>query len=76
MGDHVATQSPKSAALQTLWTGFGIDAAVAIGAGTLILIDGGDVMSPLFWTSMGGLVVKSVLTSAASYLVRLKVAQA
>lgn len=75
MGDHVATQSPKAQALQTLWTGFGIDAAVAIGAGTLILINDGDVMSPVFWTSMGGLVVKSILTSGASYLVRLKVTQ-
>jgi len=79
MSDHVATETLIRAdalnrALRTLWTGFGVDAAVAIGAGTLTLASGGDVMTPLFWSSIGALAVKSVVTSAASYLVRLKVA--
>lgn len=78
MGDHVNAQGLVHAdaierAARTLWTGFGVDAAVAIGAGTLTLVNGGDVMSPVFWGAIGALAVKSIVTSFASYLVRLKV---
>jgi hypothetical protein len=78
MGDHSFTQSPVHAdavnrALRTLWTGFGVDAATAIGAGTLLLVNEVDVNSELFWTSMGVLALKSIVTSFASYLVRLNI---
>lgn len=79
MGDHVSTESLVRAdalnrALRTLWTGFGVDAATAIGAGTLLLVNEVDVNSELFWSSIGVLALKSIVTSFASYLVRLKVA--
>jgi hypothetical protein len=78
MSDHVAETSLVHAdalerAARTLWTGIGIDAAVAIGSGVLLELQGGDITSPLFWGAIGGLVVKSILTASASYLVRLKV---
>jgi hypothetical protein len=79
LGDHVSTDSLIHAdalnrAARTLWVGFGIDAATAIGSGALLLLNEVDVNSELFWTSMGVLVLKSVVMSLASYLVRLKVA--
>lgn len=79
MGDHVDEVAAVRAdaldrALRTLWQGVGVDALVAIGAGGLVLLDGGDVMSPTFWGAMGILVAKSFLVSGASYLARLKIA--
>ena len=77
MAEHVDTSVQADAinrGLRTLWTGFGVDAATAIGAGILLLINEVDVNSELFWTSAGVLVLKSVVTALASYLVRLKVA--
>ena len=78
MADHVdlIKKDALDRAVRTLWTGIGVDAAVAIGAGTLIVLQDGDVLSPAFWTTIGALVVKSVTQSAASYLVRLKVTPA
>lgn len=78
MGAHVTTESlihsdALNRAARTLWTGFGVDAAVAIGAGTLLLVNDVPVDSHLFWSSIGVLALKSVVTSFASYLVRLKV---
>lgn len=61
-------------AARTLWQGFGVDVCVAVGLGLAVLLETGDVMSPLFWGTLGVLIVKSVLTSAASYLTRLRVA--
>lgn len=59
-------------ALRTLWQGIGTDALVAIGAGMVLLLDGGDVTSPLFWGAFGVLIIKSVLVALASYLQRLR----
>lgn len=59
---------------RTLWQGIGVDACVAVGLGSAVLLETGDVTSPLFWGTLGVLVVKSFLTSGASYLTRLKVA--
>lgn len=76
MADHTAATVRADAlnrALRTLWTGVGVDAATAIGAGTLFLLNDADVSSATFWSGVGILVLKSVVTSAASYLVRLKV---
>lgn len=77
MSHVVVTASPVRSdafnrAVRTLWTGFGVDAAAAVGAGALTLLNGGDVMSPLFWTAVGTLAAKSIVTAFASYLVRLK----
>jgi hypothetical protein len=57
---------------RTLWQGFIVDALVAIGAGLMILLATGDLTSPVFWTSLGLLVGKSLLTALASWLTRLK----
>lgn len=59
---------------RTLWQGIGVDACVAVGLGSAVLLETGDVTSPLFWGTLGVLVVKSFLTSGASYLTRLKMA--
>ncbi|WP_104086577.1 hypothetical protein [Arthrobacter sp. GMC3] len=59
-------------ALRTLWQGFGTDALIAIGAGLVLLLDGGDVTSPLFWAAVGVLIIKSILVALASYLQRLR----
>lgn len=59
-------------AVRTLWQGFGLDAAGAIGVGLLLLLNDGDVTSPLFWGAVGVLVLKSLLMSLAAYLQRLR----
>lgn len=59
-------------AWRTLWQGFLVDGLAAAGAGLMILLADGDLTSPVFWTAAGLMVAKSVLTSFASYLARLK----
>lgn len=75
-GRRVATVADRAdaaqRALRTLWQGFGTDALIAIGAGLVLLLDGGDVLSPVFWGAFGVLIIKSVLVALASYLQRLK----
>ena len=75
MSDHVdpVKQDALNRALRTLWTSIGVDAFVATGAGTLLLLNEGDPTSPLFWGAVGALAVRSLVTAAASYMVRLKV---
>lgn len=78
-GRRVATVDRADAvqrALRTLWQGFGVDAAGAIGVGLVLLLTTGDVLSPVFWGAVGVLVVKSLLMSLASYLQRLRKAPA
>lgn len=79
MGNHVSVEAlihsdALNRAARTFWQGIGFDAATAIGAGTLILVNNVPVESGIFWQSMGVLVLKSVVVSAASYLARLKLA--
>ncbi|HSU47262.1 MAG TPA: hypothetical protein VLJ40_10145 [Arthrobacter sp.] len=57
---------------RTLWQGFIVDALAAIGLGLTTLLATGDLTSPAFWSAVGLLVGKSVLTSIASWLTRLK----
>lgn len=59
-------------ALRTLWQGFGVDAAGAVGVGLLLLLNGGDVTSPVFWGAVGVLIIKSILVALASYMQRLR----
>jgi hypothetical protein len=79
VADHAATTIKADAlqrALRTLWQGFGVDALIAIGVGLTLLLDGGDVMTPVFWGGVLVLIVKSLLVSLASYLQRLRKAPA
>lgn len=74
-GQRVATVDRADAvqrAFRTLRQGFGTDALIAIGAGLVLLLDGGDVLSPVFWGAVGVLIIKSVLVALASYLQRLR----
>lgn len=75
MSDHVADTKADALerAARTLWTNVGVDAAVASGAGVLLLLDGGDPTSPVFWGAVGALVIRSIVTSVATYFARLKV---
>jgi len=76
MSDHSAAPSVKFDALnrawRTLYTAFGADAAILIGAGLLELLDKVDISTTAFWIGLAILVVKSVLTALGSYLLRLK----
>ena len=58
--------------VRTLWQGFGLDALVLIGSGLLILLETGDVLTPVFWIAVLVLIVRSILMAAAAYLARLK----
>lgn len=74
---HVAakTSTTQTPWVRTLWQGLAVDALVLIGLGLATLMDSGvDPATPIFWAGVGGLVIKSLLTATASYLVRLKVA--
>ena len=76
MANHVAANNKYAdaaeRAMRTLWQGFLMDAVIAVGAGLLLLLETGDVTSPMFWTGLGVLVLKSFLVSGASYMMRLK----
>lgn len=76
MADHAAPVSVKLDALnrawRTLYTAFGADAALLIGAGLLEMLDKVDISTKAFWIGFGVLVVKSLLTAFGSYLLRLK----
>ena len=83
MADHAAESTgsildrvAKSPWARTLWQGFIVDALGAIGLGLAVLLGKLDPTTEAFWLAAGGLVVKSVLTSLASYLTRLKAAPA
>lgn len=60
-------------AWRTLYTAIGVDAAVLIGLGLTDLLTDADVSSAAFWTTFGILIGKSILTSLAAFLLRLKV---
>lgn len=75
MGNHAAPSVLPDAverALRTLWQGFLVDGLAVAGAGLLTLLATGDLTDPLFWQAAGLLVAKSLLTSFASFLSRLK----
>jgi hypothetical protein len=75
MGIHEAPSVIPDAierALRTLWQGFLVDGLAVAGTGLLTLLATGDLSSPLFWQAAGLLVAKSILTSFASFLSRLR----
>lgn len=79
MADHAAVASNAKfldaldRAWRTMWQGFILDALVAVGGGMLILLETGDLTSPVFWSAVALLVGKSFAMSLASFLARLKV---
>ena len=80
MADHIAVKEStvKTDALvrawRTFYTAVGIDIAALLGVGlTELLGSGVEVTSASFWSLAGVLVVKSVLSGVAAYLLRLKV---
>lgn len=60
-------------ALRTLWVSVGVDAAIAFGTGLTLMLNGADVMTLAFWGAVGALAVRSLVTSVATYFVRLKI---
>ena len=79
MADHAAITSNAKfldaldRAWRTLWQGFILDALVAVGAGLMVMLETGDLTSPVFWSAVGLMVGKSFAMSLASFLARLKV---
>lgn len=59
-------------AWRTFYVSIGVDILTAIGAGLLLMLDGADLMSPIFWTGVLTLALRSVVTGIATYWVRLK----
>jgi len=78
MADHVAVAGNAKfldaldRAWRTIKQGILLDASVAIGGGLIVLMETGDVTSPVFWSAVGILVAKSLLMSAAAFLHRMK----
>jgi hypothetical protein len=60
-------------AWRTFYVNIGVDAAALIGLGLTDLLKTADISSEVFWIAFGGLLAKSVLTSLAAFLLRLKV---
>jgi uncharacterized membrane protein len=78
VADHSAGDYPDWVdaiirAWRTFYVSVGVDILMAIGAGLLILLDGEvDILSPIFWTGVLTLALRSVVTGIATYWVRLK----
>lgn len=64
----------KSRAWRTFLQGFGIDIAVAVAAALLLWLPDADLSSGDAWLVLGTALGKTVLTTAAAYVMRLKVA--
>lgn len=79
MADHAAIASNAKfldaldRAWRTAWQGFLVDGLSVAGAGLVIMLNDGDLTSPVFWSTAGIMVAKSVAMSFASFLARLKV---
>lgn len=80
MAEHLVVKSASVSndalvrAWRTFYTAVGLDILILIGAGLSSLMESGvDITSGVFWTAAGVLVLKSVLTGLATYLLRLKI---
>lgn len=71
-GEHLEWVDAIIRALRTFYVSVGVDILTAIGAGLLLMLDGADLMSPIFWTGVATLALRSVVTGVATYWVRLK----
>lgn len=71
-GEHLAWVDAVIRALRTFYVSVGVDILTAIGAGLLLMLDGADLLSPIFWTGVLTLALRSILTGIATFWVRLK----
>lgn len=76
MSQHRATVQAAAVerGTRSLWQGLAIDLAVAVAMVLLMWLPDADLTSREAWLVLGTSVAKSVLTAAASYVMRLKVA--
>lgn len=78
--DALATEraTRRADALDRAWRTFKqgilIDAVAATGTGVLVLLGELDPASPAFWAAAGGLALRNLVHSTASYFHRLKTA--
>lgn len=65
------TQDAQNRAARTFWQGLAIDLILAL-SGTLLLsfADSPLVWTAAYWAGLGTLLLKTILTAAASFLVR------
>ncbi len=74
----MATKAVKADAtersIRTLFTGAGLDVAIAIAAAILSWLPAADVSSRTAWIVLATALVKTILQAVASYVLRLKVA--
>lgn len=65
------TQDAQNRAARTFWQGLAIDVLIAL-SGTLLLAitDSPIVWTGTYWAGVGTLLLKTVLTSVASYVAR------
>jgi len=80
MADHAAPSTTGGTvydalirAWRTFYVAIGYDALIMIGTGLTALLTEHEVTSEAFWITLGILTAKSVATSLASFLLRLKV---
>lgn len=79
MADTLTTTAKSDAlerAARTLAQSLGVDVLVGVGAVAADWLADADITSGAAWATLGVMVGKSVLTAAAAYLMRLKVAPA
>lgn len=62
----------KERALRTFFTGLGIDLAVAVATAVLAWLPAADVSQRTAWLILATTLAKTVLSSVASYVLRLK----
>ena len=72
MADHALTAAAQERAWRTFAQGAGFDILLAIAAAVLVWVPDANVSSGEAWSVLGISVLKSVLTAAASYVMRLK----
>lgn len=77
MADHSSGELPEWVdaivrAWRTFYVSVGVDILMSIGVGLLLLLDGADVLSPVFWAGVIALILRSVVTGVATYWARLK----
>lgn len=62
----------RNRALRTFWQGLGIDVLIAVAAVLLAWADTADLTSREAWAALGLLLAKTLLITAASFVMRLK----
>lgn len=77
MADHVKPWAERFSdafirAWRTFYVSIGVDILAAVGTGLLLIINEADVLSPAFWLTVLGLLVRSTVTALATYWVRKK----